>query len=207
MSLLGKLSRSLRGDGNVRVPRYARRAARAAGLSLGVQRPEEGRAWRALIWGAVALVLASLESGILAHVGPSVARVDVVVLVAVFAGLELGAIEGALAAFAAGYVADLMVLGPPGMCRFLAVAVWMGVRLASVRVQLPPLAATLVFAFGAAAVYQLGVLALLQFAAGRAEGPGTIAWLSVVPHAALTAAFAPPVFRLLAAIEARTSGE
>jgi hypothetical protein len=204
VSFLGQLTRSLRGEGGSRASRYARRSARG-GLALGSQRSDEGRPWRALVWGAVALLLFTVESGLLVHVGPTIARIDVAVLIAVFAGLELGAIEGALAAFAVGYVADLFVMGPPGLCRFLAVAVWTGVRVASARVQLPPLLAALVFTFGAAAAYQTGLLALMQLVAGHAEGPGTIAWLSVVPHAALTAAFAPAVFRLLGAIEARTA--
>jgi hypothetical protein len=203
VSLLGQLTRSLRGDG-ARAPRYARRAARGAGLSLGTPRADQGRAVRALLWGALALVLFGVEAGLLVHVDLPVARVDVAVLLVVFAALELGAIEGVLAAFAVGYVADLFVAGPPGLCRFLAVALWIGVRVTSVRVQLPPVVTAVVFTFGAVAAYQTGLLALMQLAAGRAEGPGTIAWLSVVPHAALTAALAPLAFRGLGAIEART---
>jgi hypothetical protein len=206
VSFFGQMTRSLRRDGS-RGPRYARRAARGTTLTLGSARvAEDGRPWRALVWGALALVLYRVESGLLAQLGPSVARVDLAVLLAVFAALELAAIEGVLTAFVVGYVADMFVLGPPGMCRFLAVGAWLGVRLVSARVHLSPLLAALLFTLGGAAAYQFGVLSLMELAAGRAEGPGTIAWLSVVPHAALTAAFAPLAFRLFGAIQARTGG-
>ncbi len=174
-------------------------------LSLGGQKREPMRLWRVLLWPIFALVLYQLESGLLPYIGPEVVRVEVAVLFVTFLALHLGAIEGALAAYCVGYVADLFVQGPPGLCRFLAVALWTVVRIASARISLPGWFASIAWTFGAAAAWQAGVLGGVGLVAGEGNGPGTIAWLSVVPQAVLTAAFALPVHAVLGRLDRFTS--
>lgn len=194
------VARLRRRRGNQRIERQRARAI-LGGISLGDQKREPLRLWRVLLWPLLALVLYQFQSGLLLHVGPEVARVEVTVLVVTFLALHLGAIEGSLAAFAVGYVADLFVQGPPGLCRFLAVALWTVVRIGSARVSMPDWFSAFAWTFGGAAAYQAGVLAGVGLVALEGGGPGTIAWLSVVPQAILTAAFAIPVHRALGWLE------
>ena len=206
-SLLRSFQRLLRKRRpNRRVARFARRAGTAKAFSIGPPAKEATRLWRVLVWGAVALVISQLEAGLLPHLGTSSLRVDVPLLVVTFCALQLGAIEGAVAAFVLGWIGDLFVQGPPGLCRFMAVAVWTGVRVSSTKVRLPPLVAPVAFTFGAGLVYQAGILAGLAFVAEGGAGPGTIAWLSVVPQAVLTALAALPLHLGLARLETWTEG-
>lgn len=198
------LFRLRRRRGNQRVSRQASRAILGSISLSGTQRREPMRLWRVLLWPLLALLIFQIEAGLLGHVG-AVARVDVAVLFISFFALHLGAIEGALAAYLVGYVADLFVQGPPGLCRFLAVATWTVVRVASARVSLPTWFSSLVYAGCAAAAYQAGVLGGLSLVAGEGNAPGTIAWLSVVPQAILTAVFAVPLHAALQRLDRLTT--
>ena len=184
---------------NLRVERGASQAI-LGGLSLD-QKREPMRLWRVPLWPLLALFLYQAEAGLLAHLGPEVVRVEVAVLFVVFFALQLGAIEGALAAFAVGYVADLFVQGPPGLCRFVAVAVWTIIRVVSARMNAPMWFASVAWGFGAAAGWQAAVLGGIGLGAGEGQGPGTIAWLSVVPQALLTALFALPLHAALGRLD------
>lgn len=206
-SLLRSFQRLLRKRRpNRRVARFARRAASARPITLGAPSKEGSRLWRVLIWGAVALFLAQVEAGVLPHLGSHAVAIDVPLLVVTFCALQLGAIEGAVAAFVLGWIGDLFVQGPPGLCRFMAVAVWTGVRVSSTKVHLPPALAPVAFTFAAGLVYEAGILAGLAFVAEGEAGPGTIAWLSVVPQAVLTAVAALPLHAGLQRLEAWTEG-
>jgi len=191
--LLDRLVDRLQGvQANLRVERRNAQAILGS-LSLGDQKREPMRLWRVLLWPILALVLYQVEAGLLGHFGPEVVRVEVAVIFVTFLALHLGAIEGALAAFAVGYVADLFVQGPPGLCRFVAVAAWTVVRVVSARVSMPAWFASLAWTLGAAIAWQAAVLGGVGLVAGEGNGPGTIAWLSVVPQALLTAIFALPL--------------
>jgi cell shape-determining protein MreD len=204
---LGRLLRKRRRP-NRRVARFAKRAVAPRGLTptLGPPSKEATKLWRALVWGAVALVLCQVEAGLLPHLGSTEWRIDLPLLVITFCALRLGAIEGAVSAFVLGWVGDLFVQGPPGLCRFLAVAVWWGVRVSSAKAKLPPAVAPVVFTLAGAVVYEAGVLAGLAFVAEGGTGPGTIAWISVVPRAILTALAAWPLHAGLARLETWTEG-
>lgn len=206
MRLARLIARLRRRRGNHRAAmRRAPARAILGSLSLGGQRREPMRLWRVLVWPLLALVLYQIEAGLLPHVGPEVARVEVAVVFVTYFALHLGAIEGALAAYCVGYVADLFVQGPPGLCRFLAVAAWTVVRLGSARVGLPAWFSSLVWTLGTAAAWQAGVLGGVELVAQTGSGPGTIAWLAVVPQAMLTAAFAVPLHAALARLDRFTS--
>lgn len=185
--------------------REARRVI-LGGLSLDRnQRREPMRLWRVLLWPLLALFLYRVESGLLPWIGPEVARVDVAVLFLTFAALHLGAMEGALAAFVVGHVADLFIQGPPGLCRLLAMATWTVVRITSARVNLPNWFSSLMYTAGAAAAFQAGLLGGLSLVGGAGSAPGTIAWLSLVPQSILTAIFAVPVHAALSRLDHLTS--
>lgn len=175
-------------------------------LSLGAARSHELRnLWRIALWAALALIAFQAQAGLLLHVGPELVRLDVAALFVAFFVLRLGAIEGALASFAVGYVADLFVQGPPGLCRFLAVGVWTAGRLLAPRAGFASWAGRLLFVFGVSATYQLGVLGGLQLVAGPESLVGRAIWLSVLPQALVAAAVALPGHAMLSLLERRTS--
>ncbi|HLV59998.1 MAG TPA: rod shape-determining protein MreD [Fredinandcohnia sp.] len=183
------------------------RRAILGSLPVGAEPREGRRAWRALLWALIALLLFQIQAGLKLHLQQPYLRIDVAALVLFFVALELGAIEGALSAFAVGFVADLFVLGPPGLCAFLAVALWTGAHL------VPPRAfrsgwlgpAALAFAFSAA--FQLGILLIETAILPAAQAPGPTAWAAVVPVAALTAVAAIPFRSLLKRLDRAISGE
>lgn len=191
---------------NRRVARFAQRAGMSASFAVAPPAREATRLWRIFVWGGVALVLSQIQAGLLPHLGPTSIRIDVPLLMVTFAALHLGPIEGAVGAFVLGWIGDLFVQGPPGLCRFMAVAVWTGVRVTSAKVRLPAPVAPLVFTFVAGLVYQSGILAGLALVAEDGAGPGRIAWLSVVPQAVLTAIVALPLHQGLARFETWTEG-
>ncbi|HEY0841084.1 MAG TPA: hypothetical protein VGD74_12925 [Vulgatibacter sp.] len=190
---------------NVRVSSSAQREI-LGGLHLGAPRSQEiYRLWRVFLWAALALVAYQVQAGLLVHARPGLVRVDAVTLLVTFFVLRLGAIEGALAAFAVGYVADLFLQGPPGLCRFLAVAVWNAGRIVAPRAGLSSKAGRVVYAFGTSALFQLGVLGGLMLVSQPGGGPGRIAWLSIVPQALVAAALVLPAHTALGALDRRTS--
>lgn len=196
-----RLLERLRGlPANVRVERTTSRAILGS-LSLGDQKREPLHLWRAILWPILALLAYQVQAGALAHFGPEVVRIEVGVLVVTFLALHLGTFEGALAAYGVGHVADLFIQGPPGLCRFVAVLVWVVVRVVSARVHAPGWLAAPGATLAAAVGWQAALLAGIGLVAGEGKGPGTIAWLSVVPQAILTAAVALPVHALLARFE------
>lgn len=183
------------------------RRAILGSLPVGPEAREGHRIWRCLLWAAIALVLFQIEAGIKLHLQHPFLRVDVASMVLFFVALELGAIEGALSAFAVGFVADLFVLGPPGLCSFLAVAIWTGAHL------VPPRAfrsgwlgpGSLALAFSLA--FQLGILGIESLIRPSSEAPGTMAWASVVPVAMITAVCAVPFRSLLRRLDRMSSGQ
>lgn len=183
------------------------RRAILGSLPVGAQLREGRRVWRALLWGLLALLLFQFQAGFKLHVQHPFLRVDVAALLLFYIALELGAIEGAVSAFVVGFVADLFVLGPPGLCTFLAVALWTAAHLLPPRVfrygWIGP--GTLAFLFSIA--FQLGILGIESAIRPTAEAPGTLAWASVPPVAVLTAAIAIPFRSLLRRLDRAISGE
>jgi len=191
--------------GNKRVDPSAQREILGS-LHLGAPRTREvWSLWRVLLWAALALATFQIQAGLLVHAHPGLVRIDAASLLVTFFALRLRAVEGALAAFAVGYVADLFVQGPPGLCRFVAVAVWTAGRIAAPRAGLSSRAGRVVYAFATSAVYQLGVLGGLTLIANVDSGPGRIAWLSIVPQALLAAALVLPAHAALGVLDRRTS--
>lgn len=175
------------------------------GLSLGGRPASEALTlWRALLWGALTLVVYQVQAGFLRQGGPEILRLDVAAIFLIFT-LRLRTIEGVLSAFAVGFVADLFVQGPPGLCRFLAVAIWTAGRMFSSRISPGSKMGAVFLTFGASALFQGGIFGGLALVAADGAGPGQVAWLSVVPQALLAAGAALPIHWALARLERRTS--
>lgn len=204
MTFLARLRRRLAGARGDRQDRFVREAILGS-LPVGAGKGERHRLWRVLLWAVLALVLLQIESGLLVHV-PAPHRIDVTALFLVFLSLEVGLVEGALSAFAVGYVADLFVLGPPGLCRFLAVAIWTGCHLALPRNFGKSPVGLALLAFLVSGLFQAGVLGAETLVLAPWQAPGTNAWLSVVPTAGWTAAASIPLVRALCRLDRLTSG-
>lgn len=77
----------------------------------------------------LALLLLVVESVVVHQLGLRLARIDVVVVLVVFLSLRASLVEGALSAFAAGYLMDVMSGPPTGLYVFLSVLTFLVVRL------------------------------------------------------------------------------
>ena len=73
----------------------------------------------------LALLLLTLESVVVKYLGFSVTRIDVTVAMIAFLALRASLMEGALSAFAIGYLLDLMSGRPTGLYTFLGVLVFL----------------------------------------------------------------------------------
>ena len=77
------------------------------------------------------LFLLALESVVVKYLGLSVARIDVTVAIVAFLALKAGLLEGALAAYAVGYLLDLMTGQPTGLYTLVALMTFLLGRLAA----------------------------------------------------------------------------
>jgi rod shape-determining protein MreD len=77
----------------------------------------------------LALVLLSVESVLVHRLGLALTRIDVTVALIAFLALRASTLEGAFSAFALGYMLDLMSGRPTGLYTFLAVLIFLVVRL------------------------------------------------------------------------------
>lgn len=204
MTALQRLRRRLFGT----PPRQRQDVRRAilGSLPIGVGKSERHRLWRVVLWGAVGLALYQVTTGLLVHSPHPFLRVDVASMLLFFVVLELGTLEGALSAFVLGYVADLFIGGPPGICCFLAVAIWTLAHLLPPRVFRTSWLGATILAFGISAAFQVGILGAETLVRPSWEAPGTISWLSVVPVAMISASLAVPLRSLLCRLDRMTAG-
>jgi hypothetical protein len=77
------------------------------------------------------LLFLALESVAVKYVGLGVARIDVTVAIVAFLSLRAGLLEGAVAAYAVGYLLDLMTGRPTGLYTLLAVVTFLLGRVAA----------------------------------------------------------------------------
>ena len=78
---------------------------------------------------AMSLALLCVESVAVKVFGFSVIRIDVTLALVVFLGLRANTVEGAFTSFAIGYLLDVFTGRPTGLYPFLAVLVFLLVRL------------------------------------------------------------------------------
>lgn len=214
MIVFQRLRRRLLGGGSRRPPRDLGRVRQSqevrrailGSLPVGAQKSERQRLWRVALWGAVAIVLYQLVSGLLVHFPYTFLRVDVASLILFFVVLELGTMEGALSAFVLGWVAGLFVGSPPGLGSFLMVGIWTVAHLLPPRTLRTSWVGSTLLALGLSSAFQVATLGAEALVRPSWEAPGTIAWLSVVPVAMITAALAVPVRSLLCRIDRMTAG-
>lgn len=84
-----------------------------------------------LVTLVLTLLFLALESVAAKYVGLGVARIDVTVAIVAFLSLRAGLLEGAVAAYAIGYLLDLMTGRPTGLYTLLALITFLLGRLAA----------------------------------------------------------------------------
>lgn len=103
-----------------------------------------------LVTTVLAAVLIPIESVLVKYLGLSVVRIDATVALIAFLALRAGLVEGALSAFVAGYLLDMMCGRPTGLYTFLGVLTFLLARLADSFVEVRKPSSFAVFAMGAA---------------------------------------------------------
>lgn len=86
---------------------------------------------KAVIYLVLTLLLLCVESVAVKILGFSISRFDVTLALVVFLGLRANTVEGAFTAFGIGYLLDVFTGRPTGLYPFLAVLVFLLVRLLS----------------------------------------------------------------------------
>ncbi len=128
---------------------------------------------------ALSLVMLCVESVAVKVFGFSVTRIDVTLALVVFLGLRANTLEGAVTAFGIGYLLDVFTGRPTGLYPFLAVLVFLLVRLlasfvdARARLVYAALTGTATFGHALLAVFFSWLTSL--------NGGGAVATLSGVP--------------------------
>lgn len=148
----------------------------------------------------LALLLLTVESVAVKYLGFEVTRIDVTVAMIAFLALRASVMEGAVSAFAVGYLLDLMTGHPTGLYTFLGVLVMLlgrvGNNLLDVRTA-PSFAA---FALGMDVLHSLLAIAF-TWLTRRGEGGVGFSFGAFVLQAALTGAAAYLLYPLLKRID------
>lgn len=155
---------------------------------------------RLLLLSGLALLLLTLESVVVQQLGMVLTRIDVTVVLVAFLSLRAPRTsEGAMGAFAVGYLLDLMSGQPTGLFTFLAVFVFLLGRAIAGFVDVRTRAAFALFAMGADAAH--GLLAAFFTWLTAREG-GASAVLPAIPaQVVLTGAAALLLYRPLRRLE------
>ena len=134
---------------------------------------------RIAIMLVLTLVLLCIESVAVKVFGFSVIRLDVTLALVVFLGLRANTVEGAFTSFGIGYLLDVFTGRPTGLYPFLAVLVFLGVRLLASFVDAR--ARALYAARAGAATVAHALLAVFFSWLTSLSGGGAVATLSGVP--------------------------
>ncbi|MFP2907270.1 hypothetical protein ACLESD_19930 [Pyxidicoccus sp. 3LFB2] len=153
-----------------------------------------------LVTVGLALALLTLESVVVKQAGLVLGRIDVTVVLVAFLALRATMLEGAVTAFAVGYLLDLMSGQPTGLYTFLAVFTFLVGRLVSTFVDVRGAMSFALFAMGA----DVGHSLLASFFTWLTVKDGsTSSLLAGVPlQVMLTGAAALALFPLLRRFEA-----
>ena len=153
-----------------------------------------------LVTVGLALALLTLESVVVKQAGLVLGRIDVTVVLVAFLALRATLMEGAISAFAVGYLLDLMSGQPTGLFTFLAVFTFLVGRLVSTFVDVRGALSFALFAMGADVGH--GLLSAF-FTWLTVKDGSTASLLSGLPlQVVLTGAAALALFPLLRRFEA-----
>jgi len=143
-----------------------------------------------LAHAALALLLAALQAAALRHLGGGAFTVCLLAPAIVHLALTAANVDGAVGAAGVGYVLDLTCGTPKGLMTFLAVAVFVAVRLVSAAVEVRGRLGFALLSGAGALGLSAGAVALQRLAALPEAQPS---WPRLLVEALLTALAAPLV--------------
>jgi rod shape-determining protein MreD len=123
---------------------------------------------KALTCAAMAALLLALEAVVVRYLGLSISRIDVTLVIVAALAMRAAMVEGAFAAFTVGYLLDLMSGRPTGLYTFLAVLMFLLLRLADTFIEVRRAGGFALFAAGGEAVHQL-LAAFFTWMTSKAE--------------------------------------
>lgn len=147
----------------------------------------------------LALVLLSIESVLVKYLGFEVTRIDVTVAVIAFLALRANVMEGAISAFAVGYLLDLMSGQPTGLYTFLGVLLMLLGRVGNNFLDVRTAPSFAVFAVGLDVVHSLLAI-FFTWLTGRGDSVG-FSFGAFVLQAVLTGVAALVLYPLLKRID------
>ncbi len=131
---------------------------------------------------------------------------DILLVLCVYLGLYRHTVGGAVGAFLLGYLQDSLSGSAAGLNSFAMCAVFLLVYLTCRRLWVDNVVSKVVLVFLASLVKTVAVVGLLVVSLAFEGSWSTVLW-SLVLHAVLAAAVAPPVFALLSGFRLREEGE
>lgn len=131
---------------------------------------------------------------------------DVLLVLCVYLGLYHHTVGGAVGAFLLGYLQDGVSGGATGLNAFALSAVFLFVYLTSRRLWVDNLLSKIVLVFLSSVIKTVTVVTLLAAFLSLEGVGGSVLW-SLIVHAVLAAAIAPPTFALLGSLRLREHGK
>jgi hypothetical protein len=156
---------------------------------------------RPIIAFMFALVLVSMQAALLRYVGGGAVSLALALPIVVYLGLNGGNVDGAVGAAAVGYVVDLMAGGPKGLMTFLAVALFLGSRLAGGALSVQGKASFAVLSGVGTLLYGTAALLLTRVVSPDESAPAFSLLGRMLVEALLTGLFAPLVLLALRRVE------
>lgn len=140
-----------------------------------------------------ALLLGALQAALLRWFGGGVFSVSLLACCIVWAGLQAGIVDGSVASAGIGYLMDLAAGTPKGLMTFLAVALFVAVRVVAAGVDLRGRAGFALLSGLGALFLSVGATVLLRNTSAPEAAPGWGLAGRMLAEAILTGVLAPVV--------------
>jgi rod shape-determining protein MreD len=160
-----------------------------------------------LAHAALALLLAGVQAVLLRHLGGGALTLCLLAPPLVHLALTAGNVDGAVGAAGVGYVLDLTAGTPKGLMTFMAVVVFLAVRLVAAAVDVRGRLGFGLLSGAAAAGLSAGAIALQRAAVGPEAAPGWELLPRLLVEALLTGLAAPLVQLALRRLDALLGAE
>lgn len=110
---------------------------------------------KALTCAAIAAILLAIEAVVVRYLGLSISRIDVTLTIVAALAMRAAVVEGAFSSFCVGYLLDLMSGRPTGLYTFLAVLMFLLLRLADTFIEVRRAGGFVAFVAGGEVVHQV----------------------------------------------------
>lgn len=157
---------------------------------------------KAIVVFSFTVVLVALQAALLHFVGGGAFSVALALPCVVYLGLFAGNVYGSVGSAAVGYVLDVAAGGPKGLMTFLAVALFLFVRLVGVAVEIRGRAAFAVLSAVGCFVFGVGAMLLTRAVTPPEAAPSASLLPRMIVEALVTGAAAPIIHAVMRRIDA-----